>query len=64
MKQFFCLLFLTFLLTTSLLAQDALNVEVVKAGDGEKPVMGQEIEVHVFTTDAEGNVLWSTRDRG
>ena len=64
MKKHFGLLLMAFLLSSGLLAQDALDVEVVKAGDGEKPAMGQEVETHVLATDAEGNVIWSTRDMG
>ncbi|MBK6902675.1 MAG: tetratricopeptide repeat protein [Saprospirales bacterium] len=64
MKRFLNLLLLTFLFSTGMLAQDALEMKVIKDGSGDKPVMGQEVEVHRVLKDAEGTVIWSSRDVG
>ncbi|MCB0676171.1 MAG: hypothetical protein KDC30_05785 [Saprospiraceae bacterium] len=38
---------------------------VIKAGDDtQKPVDGQEVEIHVVVKDAEGTQQWSTHDMG
>lgn len=41
---------------------DGISYVVLREGSGSRPQMGHEVKCHYVVSDANGNVLWSTRN--